>query len=80
MSKHYLPVVLRTRAVKIGLNWHLVHGDEFQKIQRVLDKVMQERAAMAQGNVKRLHKRSSIAVRSGNLFSSSEANRWIIVC
>ena len=36
---------------KKELNWKLVHGDSFQEFQRVLDSVMQERAALAIGTV-----------------------------
>ena len=36
---------------KKGLNWHIVHGDEFCDFNRVLNRVMQERSEMAIGTV-----------------------------
>ena len=38
---------------KKGKNWHLVHGDEFMKFNRVLDSVMQERANKNIGTVRK---------------------------
>ena len=38
---------------KKELNWRIVHGDEFTQFNRVLDKVMQERADRAIGTVRK---------------------------
>ena len=38
---------------KKEIGWKLVHGDEFTKFNRVLDSVMQERALLALGTVKK---------------------------
>ena len=46
---YQLVCALQNHLKKIGKNWKLVHGDEFQDFQHVLDKVMQERASMAVG-------------------------------
>ena len=38
---------------KHGIMWKLVHGEEFQNFNRVLDKVMQERSALRIGTVRK---------------------------
>ena len=38
---------------KKGLKWRIVHGDEFCQFNRVLDKVMQERADRSIGTIRR---------------------------
>ena len=44
---------LQNHLKKKGLNWKLVHGDDFQDFQRVLDRVMQERASMSVGTLRK---------------------------
>ena len=41
---------LQSYLKKKGFNWKLVHGNEFVKFKRVLDRVTQERAEMCIGN------------------------------
>ena len=38
---------------KHNINWRIVHGNEFQNFQRVLDKVMQERASQSLGTLRK---------------------------
>ena len=50
---YQMSVALQNHLKKKGLNWKLVHGDGFVNFNRVLDKVMQERAALSIGTVRR---------------------------
>ena len=52
-----LAMSLQLYLKKKGFSWKLVHGNEFQNFQHVLDKVMQERANLALGYV---HKRAQV--------------------
>ena len=50
---YQMTCALQNHLKKIGINWRLVHGDEFQNFQRVLDSVMQERAGWGLGTIKK---------------------------
>ena len=52
-SLYQMVCALQSHLKKNGITWKLVHGEDFQKFNRVLDTVMQERAALAIGTVKR---------------------------
>ena len=50
---YQLACALQNHLKKKKLNWKLVHGYEFQDFNRVLDNVMQERASMSVGTIKK---------------------------
>ena len=50
---YQMACAIQNHLKKNKINWKLVHGFEFQNVNRVLDKVMQERTSMCLGTVRR---------------------------
>ena len=50
---YQMACALQNHLKKHNVMWKLVHGEDFQKFNRVLDKVMQERSSMCLGTVRK---------------------------